>query len=297
MSSLKDETNEYKDEIKTSFKLYNDNKKDIIQTKQFNDFINIVDVKNKKNKFMNDSIKTLIASKQEEKDENISSDEYISYIENKLNNGKANNELKNIFNVFCDSQTEKISWNSFPLIAKELGNNELSNNLFNLIKQSKLHLKDINYEEFLDIMNAESDEEKENINIKSNVDTIENNNINEEEENFENIKINDYIDNYEEIPTYKERKILLKNKNKEYDEESSKSINKESDDIIIEEKSSDCRTNDNNEVDKNTKISKRYHRRYRSKMTPNYNNENNNIENIITNHKSFNKYRKKFSYH
>ena len=297
MSSLKDETNEYKDEIKTSFKLYNDNKKDIIQTKQFNDFINIVDAKNKKNKFMNDSIKTLIASKQEEKDENISSDEYISYIENKLNNGKTNNELKNIFNVFCDSQTEKISWNSFPLIAKELGNNELSNNLFNLIKQSKLYLKDINYEEFLDIMNAESDEEKENINIKSNVDTIENNNINEEEENFENIKINDYIDNYEEIPTYKERKILLKNKNKEYDEESSKSINKESDDIIIEEKSSDCRTNDNNEVDKNTKISKRYHRRYRSKMTPNYNNENNNIENINTNHKSFNKYRKKFSYH
>ena len=265
MSSLKDETNEYKDEIKSSFKLYNDNKKDIIQTKQFNDFINIVDTKNKKNKFMNDSIKTLITSKQEEKDENISSDEYISYIENKLNNGKANNELKNIFNVFCDSQTEKISWNSFPLIAKELGNNELSNNLFNLIKQSKLYLKDINYEEFLDIMNAESDEEKENINIKSNVDTIENNNINEEEENFENIKINDYIDNYEEIPTYKERKILLKNKNKEYDEESSKSINKESDDIIIEEKSSDCRTNDNNEVDKNTKISKRYHRRYRSK--------------------------------
>ena len=297
MSSLKDETNEYKDEIKNSFKLYNDNKKDIIQIKQFNDFINIVDVKNKKNKFINDSIKTLIASKQEEKDENISSDEYISYIENKLNNGKANNELKNIFNVFCDSQTEKISWNSFPLIAKELGNNELSNNLFNLIKQSKLYLKDINYEEFLDIMNAESDEEKENINIKSNVDTIENNNINEEDENFENIKINDYIDNYEEIPTYKERKILLKNKNKEYDEESSKSINKESDDIIIEEKSSDCRTNDNNEVDKNTKISKRYHRRYRSKMTPNYNNENNNIENINTNHKSFNKYRKKFSYH
>ena len=297
MSSLKDETNEYKDEIKSSFKLYNDNKKDIIQTKQFNDFINIMDAKNKKNKFMNDSIKTLIASKQEEKDENISSDEYISYIENKLNNGKTNNELKNIFNVFCDSQTEKISWNSFPLIAKELGNNELSNNLFNLIKQSKLYLKDINYEEFLDIMNAESDEEKENINIKSNVDTIENNNINEEEENFENIKINDYIDNYEEIPTYKERKILLKNKNKEYDEESSKSINKESDDIIIEEKSSDCRTNDNNEVDKNTKISKRYHRRYRSKMTPNYNNENNNIENINTNHKSFNKYRKKFSYH
>ena len=256
MSSLKDETNEYKDEIKSSFKLYNDNKKDIIQTKQFNDFINIVDTKNKKNKFMNDSIKTLIASKQEEKDENISSDEYISYIENKLNNGKTNNELKNIFNVFCDSQTEKISWNSFPLIAKELGNNELSNNLFNLIKQSKLYLKDINYEEFLDIMNAESDEEKENINIKSNVDTIENNNINEEEENFENIKINDYIDNYEEIPTYKERKILLKNKNKEYDEESSKSINKESDDIIIEEKSSDCRTNDNNEVEFGVKVDK-----------------------------------------
>ena len=298
MSSSKNKTEQYENEIKTNFKTYNDNKKDIIQAKKFNDLI-YISKNNKKNQFMYDSIKSLIDLKKEENEENISPEEYISFIENQLNTDKNNNNLKNIFNVFCDSNTQKISRNTFPLIAKELGNEELADNLMNVIRQSKLYSKKINYEEFLDIMNSESDEEKEKIDIKSsNIDDKNNKNsktdsLNEEE----NFKINDYIENYEEKPTYKQRKIIA-NRNKKYEEEissSSKSINKASDDIIIEEKSEENKIS-NNEND-NEKTVKRYHRRYRSKKIPNYKNENNNNENIITNHKSFNKYRKKNSYH
>jgi Ca2+-binding EF-hand superfamily protein len=226
---------------------------------------------NKKNKFINDSIKSLITLKQEENDDNISPEEYISFIENQLDNNEENDGLKNIFNALCDTNNEKISWNSLPQIAKDLGDDEISNNLMNVIKQSKLYLKDFNYEEFLEIMNAESEYEKEEIEIKSNkIDNNINHKIHYEDEDEEvnNIKINDYIGNYEEKPIYKQKK-LIKNKNKEYEEEissSSKSMNKISDDIIIEEKSEDTKTNENNEISNdNEKIYKRYHRRYRSK--------------------------------
>ena len=299
MSSSKNKTEQYENEIKTNFKIYNDNKKDIIQAKKFNDLI-YISKNNKKNQFMYDSIKSLIDLKQEEKEENISPEEYISFIENQLNTDKNNSNLKNIFNVFCDSNTQKISWNTFPLIAKELGNEELADNLMNVIRQSKLYSKKINYEEFLDIMNSESDEEKEKIDIKSsNIDDKNNKNsktdsLNEEE----NFKINDYIENYEEKPTYKQRKIIA-NRNKKYEDEissSSKSINKASDDIIIEEKSEENKISNYENDNDNEKIIKRYHRRYRSKKIPN-NNENHNSENINLNHKVINKYRKKHSYH
>ena len=301
-SCLRDKTSKYKKEIKSNFKSYNNNKKESIQTKNFNDILNVVN-SNKKNKFINDSIKSLISIKQEENDDNISPEEYISFIENKLENNETNDGLKNIFNALCDSNNEKISWNSLPQIAKELGDDEMSNNLMNVIKQSKLYLKDLNYEEFLEIMNSESDEEKEDIKLKSKKDNI-NNNINykneDDDDEEENIKINDYINNYEQKPIYKQKKIP-KNKNKEYEDEitsSSQSINKISDDIIIEEKSEDTKTNENNEISNdNEKIYKRYHRRYRSKKTPSNNNENNNTENINYNHKSLNKYRKKHSFH
>lgn len=299
MSSSKNKTEQYENEIKTNFKTYNDNKKDIIQAKKFNDLI-YISKNNKKNQFMYDSIKSLIDLKQEEKEENISPEEYISFIENQLNTDKNNNNLKNIFNVFCDSNTQKISWNTFPLIAKELGNEELADKLMNVIRQSKLYSKKINYEEFLDIMNSESDEEKEKIDIKSsNIDDKNNknsktNSLNDEE----NFKINDYIENYEEKPTYKQRKIIA-NRNKKYEDEissSSKSINKASDDIIIEEKSEENKISNYENDNDNEKIIKRYHRRYRSKKIPN-NNENHNSENINLNHKAINKYRKKHSYH
>ena len=301
-SCLRDKTSKYKKEIKSNFKSYNNNKKESIQTKNFNDILNVVN-SNKKNKFINDSIKSLISIKQEENDDNISPEEYISFIENKLENNETNDGLKNIFNALCDSNNEKISWNSLPQIAKELGDDEMSNNLMNVIKQSKLYLKDLNYEEFLEIMNSGSDEEKDDIKIKSNKDNLNHNRIyknEDDDDEEENIKINDYINNYEQKPIYKQKKIP-KNKNKEYEDEitsSSQSINKISDDIIIEEKSEDTKTNENNEISNdNEKIYKRYHRRYRSKKTPSNNNENNNTENINYNHKSLNKYRKKHSYH
>lgn len=289
MSTLKDNSSQYKQEIKKNFQSLNPNNRGVIETEKLNDFIS--SVSKKKNPFLYNSIKSLTALKRQQNKEGISSEEYISFIDNQLNDDKSNEGLKKIFNVFCDSNTGNISWNTFPLIAKELGDNEVAEKLLNIIKQSKMYTKDLNFKEFSDIMNNDNED---NYNY-----TFKNNEMSENSENINmnNLNINDYLEDYEEKPTYKQRKLIQKmSKENESDASSSKNSFQENDEIIVEEKYYD---NAKEEINTdNDKTSKRYHRRYRSKKVKNNNNNNNINENVeIKNngHKSYTKYRKKHS--
>ena len=295
MSTLKDNILQYKTAIKNNFDTFDPNHKGIIQTDKLNSFISSINSKNN-NPFIYYSIKSLA---EESKDkEGISSDEYISYIDTKLSDTESNEGLKNIFNVFCNSATGNISWNTLPLIAKELGENDIAEKLLNIIKQSRVYTKDLNFKEFIDIMNNENE----------NNTTSVNNDITENSENIKiigsNMKINEYMEDYEEKPTYKQRKMMQKNeKEKEIDERtfSSKNSYQDNDDIIVEEKhynnndNTNGRIEENNEINEgNDKNNKRYHRRYRSKkVKSNNNNFNDNSDNGNGNApKSYTKYRK-----
>ena len=288
MSSLKDKNYFLKKEIKNNFESFSQNNNGIIETDQLNDFINSVNSK-KKNPFLYNSIKTLTTIKKEGNEDGISSEEFISFIDNQLNDDKSKEGLKNIFNVFCDSNTGNISWNTFPLIAKELGDNENAEKLLNVIKQSKMYTKELNFEEFLNIMNNDNE-------ISDNNYSFKNSEINENKENINinNLNINEYLEDYEEKPTYKQRKLLQKqNKENESDiNSSSKNSYRENDEIIVEEKYYD---NNQKIEDNEDKSNKRYHRRYRSKKIKSNNNDNIENENNNINHKSYTKYRKKHS--
>jgi Ca2+-binding EF-hand superfamily protein len=290
MSTLKDNSLLLKKEIKKNFELFSQDNNGIIETEQLNDFINRINSK-KKSPFIYNSIKNLTAMKKRENDEGITSEELISYIDNQLNDDKSNEGLKNIFDVFCDSNTGNISWNTFPLIAKELGNNEIAEKLFNIIKQSKMHTKELNFKEFYDIMNNDNETINKTYTFKNNETSEYSENI-----NYNNLNINEYLEDYEEKPTYKQRKLLQKQSGENESDitYSSKKSLQENDDINInvEEK---FYNNDNNEkTEDNDKSNKRYHRRYRSKKVKSNYNENIENENInINNNKSYTKYRKK----
>ena len=284
MSYLKDNTLQYKAEIKNNFESLDPSNNGIIETEKLIDFINSINTR-KNNKFIYNSIKSLTSLKKEENQEGISSDEYISFIDNQLNDDKSNEGLKNIFNVFCDSNTGRISWNTFPLIAKELGDNEIADKLLDIIKHSRMYTKDINFKEFSDMMNSEDDGNDKNY-------TFRNNEASEysENDNLNNLNINEYMEDLEERPTYKERKLMQK-QNRENGSDitsSSKNSYQENSDIIVEEKYYD---NQKPEENDNDKSNKRYHRRYRSKKVKNNGNENPENGNIT--HKSYTKYRKK----
>jgi Ca2+-binding EF-hand superfamily protein len=293
MSTLKDNSLLLKKEIKKNFELFSQDNNGIIETEQLNDFINRINSK-KKSPFIYNSIKNLTAMKKRENDEGITSEELISYIDNQLNDDKSNEGLKNIFDVFCDSNTGNISWNTFPLIVKELGNNEIAEKLFNIIKQSKMHTKELNFKEFYDIMNNDNETINKTYTFKNNETSEYSENI-----NYNNLNINEYLEDYEEKPTYKQRKLLQKQSGENESDitYSSKKSLQENDDINInvEEKFYNNDNNDNNEkTEDNDKSNKRYHRRYRSKKVKSNYNENIENENInINNHKSYTKYRKK----
>ena len=174
MSKLNNKSSQYKTEIKNAFKSLNPDNNEIIEANQLNDCNKIMNYK-QKNPFLYNSIKSLASKKSEENDEYISSKEYISYIDNKLND-----DNENIFNIFCEGNKDGFSLTKLAKTAKELGDDNTANKMMKLIEQAKLFNKEITLDEFQDILNDDYDndnnikssnesedfEEKENSNLK-----------------------------------------------------------------------------------------------------------------------------------
>ena len=234
MSNKINKSSQYKEEIKKGFKSYSQDDNEIIETKQLNDINKIMNL-NQKNPFLYNSIKTLVNKKSEENDEYITSKEYINNIDEQLNDINSKEGIEHIFNVFCDEKKEGFSWTKLVLTAKELGDDENANKLLKLIEQAKLLNKEINFEEFNDIINENNDNEIKN-NIKS---------LNESDE-------------YEKNEKYKKIKIKEQKKDEE-EEEEMKTLSSKNEEINQNE---------------NEKTKKRYHRRYRDTKN-NYENNNN----------------------
>lgn len=234
MSNKINKSSQYKEEIKKGFKSYSQDDNEIIETKQLNDINKIMNL-NQKNPFLYNSIKNLVNKKSEENDEYITSKEYINNIDEQLNDINTKEGIEHIFNVFCDEKKEGFSWTKLVLTEKELGDDENAKKLLKLIEQAKLLNKEINFEEFNDIINEDNDNEIKN-NIKS---------LNESDE-------------YEKNEKYKKIKIKEQKKDEE-EEEEMKTLSSKNEEINQNE---------------NEKTKKRYHRRYRDTKN-NYENNNN----------------------
>ena len=168
----KDKLFPYKTEIENEFNSYEPDNNGLINIKHLSDFAKINNLK-QKHPFIYDSIKSITTRKKEEKSELISSDEYFDFFDEQLNDINSKEGLKNIFNVLSDGEDKNLEWNKLPIIAKELGDNNMANDLMKLIEQGKIFNKDINFEEFCDIINDD------NKNVKS---------LNESEDSEEKIK-------------------------------------------------------------------------------------------------------------
>ncbi len=239
MSKLKDNSLQYKTQIKHGFEALEPGNNLIIPTVKLNDFTKAMNSK-KKYPFLYNTINSLTAQKEEENDDNVSFEEYMSFIDDQLDDIESKDGLKKIFSVFCDSNQSSFSWTKLPLIVKQLGDNEMSNKLMKLIDQAKLYNKDLNFKEFTEIMTTEY-------------------------ENDKNVK-NDSED-YEDMESYKQKKRKYKKKD-EYEEGTVSSKNSYKD-----KKEDNKKSGEDNDGEKS---SKRYHRRYRDNKTKSDNNDNGN---------------------
>ena len=234
----KGQSSPYKTEIEKAFNSYEPNNNGFISINQLNDYTKINNLK-KKHPFIYESIKSITSQKNEEKNEHISTEEYLDFFDEQLNDINSKEGLKNIFNILADGDDKNLSWNKLPIIAKELGDNNTANNLMKLIEQGKLYNKDINFDKFCDIMNDDNDDK--------------------------NIKSFNVSDDSEEQIKNKNKKNKINNK-------------EESEDMgTITSKNEDTKNSiDNNDGEKSNK---RYHRRYRDTKNKNENKDNGNNTN------------------
>ena len=176
----------FKEDIKNGFNSFEPENNGIIETKQLNSINKLMNL-NKKNHFLYNSINQLTSKKN---DEYITSKEYISYFDEQLNDNNSKEGLEKIFKVFSDGNKKNISWTKLPLVAKELGDEELAKNLMILLEQAKLFNKELSFEEFCEIMdesydkNIKSPNESDDIELKETYKTkkLKKNKKEEEEE-------------------------------------------------------------------------------------------------------------------
>ena len=102
--------------------------------------------------FLYNTIKSLSAKKSDENAENLSVEEYLSFINEQLNDIDSREGLKSIYSVFCDENKNNFSWTKLAVIAKELRDEETANKLINLLEKAKLFIKDLECKEFCDIV-------------------------------------------------------------------------------------------------------------------------------------------------
>lgn len=150
MSNINNKSSQYKTEIKNAFKSLNPDNNEIIEANQLNECNKLMNYK-QKNPFLYNAVKYLLSKKSQEDEEFITSKEYISHIDNQLNN-KSKDEAENLFNIFCEGNKDGFSWTKFAMTVKELGDDDKANELMKLIEQAKLFNKEIKLDEFRDIL-------------------------------------------------------------------------------------------------------------------------------------------------
>jgi Ca2+-binding EF-hand superfamily protein len=215
MSKLNNKSSQYKTEIKNAFKSLNPDNNEIIEANQLNDFNKVMNFK-QKNPFLYNTVKSLISEKSEENDEYISTKEYISYIDNKLNDN-----TENIFNIFCEGNKDSFSLTKLATTAKELGDNETANKMMKLIGQAKLFNKEITFDEFQDILNDGYDNNIKSSNESEDFEEKENSKLNNKKEE-EDIKT---ISSKNEDPQENEAEKINKRYHRRYRDTKNKSEN------------------------------------------------------------------------
>ena len=176
-------------EIENGFQLFDIDNKGLIDPKDLKETMDEMNLK-EKNPFVYDFISSLCSQKNIKQKGGISSDEFISKLQEKISDNESKEGIKRIFNVFSDSNSEKLPMPSFYQTAREIGDIESEQELKDLIDKSNMNGKELNFNEFYEIMTEKEDIKNKNYSYKSknyinnnnNFGKYKNNNNNEKED-------------------------------------------------------------------------------------------------------------------
>ena len=160
---LKTEKNLDLEQIRKGFEMF-----DIDQTGKISptELLEAYDAMNLKDK--NPFIYNLISSLSEDHDE-VSIDDLISYIDEKLSDTQSSEGLNIIFDSLCEPNEESLTLGNLPLISRESEDKLSEKELRYLIERAQMGGEEINFEEFFQIVKENSDND---INKNGKVDSL-----------------------------------------------------------------------------------------------------------------------------
>ena len=213
MSENKD--SEIKDIIE-GFNLFQQEKEDLINPIEVKEIMDVMNM-SEKNPFLYNIITNLCSSEEIQQKGGISAEDFISLLDKELEDISSIESLQKIFSIFSDVNSNKISLPIFSQILNQYNDLDLGKdeeNIKKLISKPEIRGKEIDFNEFQDIMNSEN--EKTNLVYKKKSSTNSKNKNNAFNENIINNNIN-YInnrsDNFKDSNSISENNLHLNNTN------------------------------------------------------------------------------------
>ena len=166
-------------EIIEGFKLFGSETEGIINPKEIKEIMEIMNM-NGKNPFLYNIITKLCTSEEIQEKGGINAENFISLLDQELDDISSLEDLQKIFSIFSDMNTNKIS---LPMISQilnqdmdlDLGQDE--EKIKKLISKPEIGGKQIDFDEFQDIMHTEKNKTNNMIYMKkSNIDSNNKNN-------------------------------------------------------------------------------------------------------------------------
>ena len=314
-------------DIKEGFKLFGSETNAIINPAEFKEIMELMNM-NEKSPFLYNIVTKLCLNEEIQQKGGINAEEFISLLDQELDDTSTLEGLQNIFSIFSDNDNTKMS---LPIISqllnqeKDLGLEQDEEKIKKLFSRQEISGKKIDFDEFKDIMNTKNEKinkifiketsnnsnnknsysyENSQINNNNNLNNIKfhDSNINNKIKDENNLDNNINEINNEEINNNNNEELKSDDKINNFDSSNQENkLNKTKKRYRYMNKSSDNSQEkeekeiNNKEDEKIDKIEKRYHRRYREAKSPinKQKEESSNKDNKIEEQNSNNK---KFSY-
>ena len=149
-------------EIRKGFEMFDVENKGQIDPFELKETIEEMNLKYK-NPFIYELITSLCLGKDIKSKGGLTSDEFISILQEKISDVESKQGIKTIYEVFSDSDN-KVPMPTFYQVAKEVGDEEGGVEIRNLVELSKTGGKEIDFNEFYDIMKEKNIMNKYNYN-------------------------------------------------------------------------------------------------------------------------------------
>ena len=314
-------------DIKEGFKLFGSETNAIINPAEFKEIMELMNM-NEKSPFLYNIVTKLCLNEEIQQKGGINAEEFISLLDQELDDTSTLEGLQNIFSIFSDNDNTKMS---LPIISqllnqeKDLGLEQDEEKIKKLFSRQEISGKKIDFDIFKDIMNTKNEKinkifiketsnnsnnknsysyENSQINNNNNLNNIKfhDSNINNKIKDENNLDNNINEINNEEINNNNNEELKSDDKINNFDSSNQENkLNKTKKRYRYMNKSSDNSQEkeekeiNNKEDEKIDKTEKRYHRRYREAKSPinKQKEENSNKDNKIEEQNSNNK---KFSY-